>query len=105
MTITANVAQGYVLNQVTDPIQKAMDAQIRDAGLIPPGYFVEFGGDAQEQSKSFGQILFALGLSIGLVYMLLAALYESLILPFAVLFALPVALVGRSAAWPSPSRR
>jgi hydrophobic/amphiphilic exporter-1 (mainly G- bacteria), HAE1 family len=94
VTITANVGRGFVLNQVTDPIQKAIDDQIRGAGQFPPGYFIEFGGDAQEQGKSFGQILFALGLSIGLVYMLLAALYESLILPFAVLFALPVALVG-----------
>src|SRR5207248_3060833 len=77
VTITANVGRGFVLNQVTDPIQKAIDDQIRGAGQIPPGYFIEFGGDAQEQGKSFGQILFALGLSIGLVYMLLAALYES----------------------------
>jgi len=94
VTITANVAPGYVLNQVTDPIQRAVEQQIRAAGLVPAGYFVELGGDAEGQAKSFSQILFALGLSIGLVYMLLSALYESLILPFAVLFALPVALVG-----------
>ncbi len=94
VTITANVAPSYVLNQVAEPIQKAIDSQIRDAGLIPPGYTVEFGGDAESQAKNFGQIFLALGLSIVLVYMLLSALYESLILPFAVLFALPVALVG-----------
>jgi HAE1 family hydrophobic/amphiphilic exporter-1 len=39
-------------------------------------------------------LLFALGLSLILIYMLLAALYESLILPFATMFALPVATVG-----------
>jgi HAE1 family hydrophobic/amphiphilic exporter-1 len=94
VTITANVAPGYVLNQVTEPIERAVNQQIRTAGLIPPGYFVELGGDAASQASSFAQILFALGLSVLLVYMLLSALYESLILPFAVLFALPVALVG-----------
>jgi HAE1 family hydrophobic/amphiphilic exporter-1 len=94
VTITANVAPGYVLNQVADPVEKAINSQIRNTGQIPPGYFVELGGDAESQAKNFGQIFFALGLSILLVYMLLAALYESLILPFAVLFALPVALVG-----------
>jgi HAE1 family hydrophobic/amphiphilic exporter-1 len=94
ITITANVADGYVLNEVTDPIGKAIDSQIRNTGQIPPGYYVEFGGDVENQAKNFGQVEIALGLSIVLVYMLLAALYESLILPFTVLFALPVALVG-----------
>jgi HAE1 family hydrophobic/amphiphilic exporter-1 len=94
ITITANVADGYVLSQVTDPIQKAIDSQIRNAGQIPPGYYVELGGDTENQAKNFGQVEAALGLSIVLIYMLLSALYEGLLLPFTVLFALPVALVG-----------
>jgi HAE1 family hydrophobic/amphiphilic exporter-1 len=94
ITVTASLADGYVLSQVTEPIGKAIDSQIRARGLIPPGYSVEFGGDAEEQASNFGQIGVALGLSILLVYMLLAALYESFIMPFSVLFALPVALVG-----------
>jgi HAE1 family hydrophobic/amphiphilic exporter-1 len=94
VTVTANVQDGYVLSQVTDPVQKAVDRELRAQGLIPPGYSIEMGGDAESQAQNFGQIGIALGLSIVLVYMLLAALYESLIMPFSVLFALPVALVG-----------
>lgn len=94
VTITANLAEGYVLSQVTEPISHAIDTQINAAGVVPAGFVVEMGGDSESQSKNFGQILFALGLSLVLVYMLLAALYESLIIPFSVLFALPVALVG-----------
>ena len=67
---------------------------MRAQGAVPAGYTVLLGGQAEDQAKAFGNIFLALGLSIVLVYMLLAALYESLVLPFATMFALPVAVVG-----------
>jgi HAE1 family hydrophobic/amphiphilic exporter-1 len=75
ITIGANLATGVPLNDVTIPVQ-------------------QLGGQAEDQAKAFGNIFLALGLSIVLVYMLLAALYESMVLPFATMFALPMAVVG-----------
>ena len=63
-------------------------------GAIPAGYTVSLGGQGEQQAKAFGNLILALGLSVILEYMLLAALYESMILPFATMFALPVAVVG-----------
>jgi len=65
-----------------------------DGVPLPPGYTYVIGGEAQQQSNTFGPLLFTLALSPLLIYMLLAALYESLVLPFTVLLALPLASAG-----------
>jgi HAE1 family hydrophobic/amphiphilic exporter-1 len=61
---------------------------------VPSGYRVTQGGDAQSQNETFGQILTALGLSVLLMYMLMVALFESLVFPLMILFSLPLAVVG-----------
>jgi HAE1 family hydrophobic/amphiphilic exporter-1 len=61
---------------------------------MPTGYSLAVGGQSAQQKRAFGPLLTALGLSILLVYMLMAALYESLVDPLAVLFAVPLAVVG-----------
>jgi len=93
VTVGANLAGSTPLNDVTQPIQRAI-RQLQAEGAVPTGYTVQMGGQAEDQAKAFGNLLLALGLSIVLEYMLLAALYESMILPFATMFALPVATVG-----------
>jgi hydrophobic/amphiphilic exporter-1 (mainly G- bacteria), HAE1 family len=65
---------------------------------LPSGYSYLLGGVAQQQREAFAPLLFALALSPLLVYMLLAALYESLLLPFAVLLSVPLATAGALAA-------
>jgi hydrophobic/amphiphilic exporter-1 (mainly G- bacteria), HAE1 family len=93
VNVSANLVGNTPLNDVTVPVQRAI-AQMQAEGLVPAGYTVQMGGQAEDQAKAFGNIFLALGLSILLEYMLLAALYESMILPFATMFALPVAVVG-----------
>jgi HAE1 family hydrophobic/amphiphilic exporter-1 len=78
---------------VTRPLQTAI-SRLQTQGAVPPGYAVQLGGQAEDQAESFGSLGMALGLSILLEYMLLAALYESLVLPFATMISLPVAIVG-----------
>ena len=63
-------------------------------GTIPAGYNVSLGGQSEQQAKAFQNLILALALSVVLEYMLLAALYESMILPFATMFALPLAVIG-----------
>ncbi|MCC6628548.1 MAG: efflux RND transporter permease subunit [Chloroflexi bacterium] len=93
VTIGAGLEGTTPLNVVSGPIN-AKIAQLRASGAVPTGYAVQVGGQAQEQAEAFGQLFLAMGLSIVLMYMLLVALYESLILPLATMFALPVAVVG-----------
>lgn len=75
------------------PATAALLAAARSVGL-PTGYAIQVGGQSAQQSRAFGPLLQALGLSILLVYMLMAALYESLLDPLAVLFAVPLATIG-----------
>ncbi|HEY3109542.1 MAG TPA: efflux RND transporter permease subunit, partial [Chloroflexota bacterium] len=60
----------------------------------PAGLKVTFGGQAEAQNDSFSQIGQALLLSILLMYMLMVALYESLLSPFIIMLSLPLAIVG-----------
>ncbi len=61
---------------------------------LPEGYRITVGGQAQMLDSAFAALTAALSLSILLIYMLLVALYESWLDPLAIMFALPVALVG-----------
>lgn len=61
---------------------------------MPEGYSVVQGGSYEMMMESFGSLGLALILAIVLVYMIMAALYESFIYPFVILFSLPTALIG-----------
>ena len=63
-----------------------------------------FGGQSEELESSINSLLFAFGLAIFLVYLVMASQFESLLHPFVILFAIPLAMVGAVAAlWLSDS--
>jgi len=78
----------------TGDVSTDINARLKAEVPVPPGYSVEFGGDTKVQNESFGQIFQALGLSVLLMYMLMVALFESLLYPLVVMLSLPLALVG-----------
>jgi len=61
---------------------------------LPIGYGYEFSGITREEISAGGQTLYIFLLCLIFVYFLLAAQYESYMLPFAVLLSLPVGLAG-----------
>lgn len=61
---------------------------------LPLGYGYEFSGMTREEISAGGQTLYIFLLCLIFVYFLLAAQYESYMLPFAVLLSLPVGLAG-----------
>jgi HAE1 family hydrophobic/amphiphilic exporter-1 len=89
ITVRAAAASGVALSEAEAAIVRAM-ANVP----LPPGYDYVIGGEAAQRRNTLGPLLFALLLAPLLIYMLLAALYESLVLPFSVLLALPLATVG-----------
>lgn len=87
-----NVEAGLVgrpLGAVVSEIQGKLETL-----TVPAGYRVAFGGEAQFQQETFTDMFFALGLGILLVYMTIAAQFESLLNPFAIMFSLPLAGIG-----------
>ena len=60
----------------------------------PIGTSVDLGGQQEEMRASFKSLRFALLLAVFLVYLVMAATFESFLHPFLVLFTIPLALVG-----------
>ncbi len=65
---------------------------------LPKGYTIEFSGLTKEEIDSSGQSAMIFGLSLLFVFFLLAAQYESYILPMAVLLSIPTGIFGVFAA-------
>jgi multidrug efflux pump len=61
---------------------------------LPPGFLYAWGGDAKNMADATTEIWWVLGLALVIVYMTLAAQFESLVHPFTVMLALPLAAVG-----------
>ncbi|KAF1705261.1 efflux RND transporter permease subunit [Pseudoxanthomonas kaohsiungensis] len=58
------------------------------------GVGMHIGGQGEELSESLNSLLFAFGLAVFLVYLVMASQFESLLHPFVILFTIPLALVG-----------
>lgn len=71
---------------------KAIDRVVKNS--LPDGYRVEYGGLTKEESESKGNFGIVFFLSLLIIYLLLAALYESLLLPWAIIITVPVGIVG-----------
>ncbi|QCR21249.1 efflux RND transporter permease subunit [Pontibacter sp. SGAir0037] len=87
--VTADLLEtplNVVTAQMEDFIQNELD--------VPSGVEIEFGGDIEEQQDAFGDLFLLLGLSIILVYIVMAAQFESLKDPFIIMFSLPFAFTG-----------
>jgi HAE1 family hydrophobic/amphiphilic exporter-1 len=70
------------------------------AGLhLPPGFSATMEQQYFMTQEEKGQIGLAIAFSLLLIFMILAALYESLIHPFLIMFAVPLALIGVFAAF------
>jgi HAE1 family hydrophobic/amphiphilic exporter-1 len=68
-------------------------AKLKDVP-IPPDFAVVFGGDYEEQQRSFRELMVGFILALILVYMVMASQYESLRDPFVVMFSVPFAIIG-----------
>ncbi|RDY69773.1 AcrB/AcrD/AcrF family protein [Lysobacter soli] len=58
------------------------------------GVSMHIGGQGEELAESVNALLFAFGLAVFLVYLVMASQFESLLHPFVILFTIPLALVG-----------
>ena len=90
------------INRITadKDLDKSLDKiaqQIRQSTStisMPLNYSITVTGEEEKRQESFSSLLWALGLSIILVYMVLASQFESLLHPFTILLTIPLALVG-----------
>jgi len=88
INLTVMPAPGFSTGQAMAAIE-----EVAKSGL-PQGYGIDWKGMSREERSASGQTAMIFGLCIVFVYFLLSAQYESYILPFAVLLAIPVGLLG-----------
>jgi hypothetical protein len=87
--VTFNVAPGYDQNQ----LQSQLQASIAQMGL-PGNVSTVFGGDASNQSEGFSALITAMGMSVLLVYIVLASQFGSFTQPFVIMLAMPFSFLG-----------
>lgn len=88
ISVNVNAAPGVSTGKIMDVIDEVLKTD------MPKGYGYEYGGLSRQERNSGSQMVFIFGLSILFVYFLLAAQYESYLLPLAVMFSLPAGILG-----------
>ena len=89
ISVTGTPAEGYSNGDAIRAIQEVA------AQALPQGFGYEFSGmTREEQNTSASSTAIVFGLCLIFVYLLLSAQYESYILPLAVIFSIPVGLMG-----------
>ena len=90
ITANVNVAAGFSSGEA----QKAI-AEVA-AATLPTGYSYEYGGMAREEANNSrsSSTVFIYGVCLFLIYLILVCLYESFLLPFAVILSIPFGLMG-----------
>ena len=87
-TLSASLAPNLTLGAAIDSLTAAA------AEVLPPGSSTALAGQSREFRESGNALYFAFGLALVVVFMVLAAQYESLVHPFTVLVAVPLAVTG-----------
>lgn len=96
--------QARVIPVYADVVDGGLDQAIADVDAvltslpISPDVRWDVGGENEEMRRSFRDLAFAFGLALILVYMILAAQFESFVHPLTILISVPLALVGAVAA-------
>jgi len=88
VAVQSDLEPGYASANVEGDIKKTIaDVPLGNVAL-------RFGGESADREESMGNTMSALALSVILIYILMAALFEGYLSPFIIMFALPMALVG-----------
>ncbi len=87
--ILGGAAPGYSSGEALEALQ-----QIADEILTPKGYSIDWSGISLQERKASGQSTYVFAFALLMVFLVLAALYESWSIPFAVILAIPFGILG-----------
>ena len=88
IAVNGTAADGYSSGDAIKAIEEVA------AQVLPRGYGYEFDGITREEAQTGSNTIIIFGICILLIYLILSALYESFLLPFAVILAVPCGLMG-----------
>jgi len=101
-SVTSYEKNGVTKTQTPDNVISIMRGsnRLNSKGVLDdfeirfPGYQIEFGGQAEQQSKTSGSLTFAFLVAILMVFTILATQFKSAVQPLIVMFTIPFALIG-----------
>jgi multidrug efflux pump len=88
IAISATLAPGYSMGEAVDFLNRAVETQ------LPASAKLSFDGEAREYLKSSQSMIWTLGGALLVVFLVLAAQFESFKLPFVIMTTVPLAIVG-----------
>ena len=88
IAIQGTAAAGYSSGDAIQAIREVADQ------VLPKGYGYEFDGITREEAQTTSNTLIIFGICLLFIYLILSALYESYLIPFAVILAVPCGLMG-----------
>lgn len=89
---------GEIENANTLGVTNAASEAVSKMPTLPAGVVVSQGVDSLTQTQGFSSVLYAILLSIGIVYAIMALTFRSLLQPLAILLSLPFAFIGAALA-------
>ena len=92
VTVTGQITDRDLGSVTADVAKKLQEYE------MPGGYSYNIGGEREEMVEAFEQLYLALALAIVLIYMVMAAQFESLVYPFIIMFTVPLAFSGGALA-------
>lgn len=88
IAVSAMPAAGY---STGDAIRAVQETAVTS---LPTGYGYDFGGITREENQQSNTTIIIFGICILMIYLILSALYESFIVPFSIILAVPAGLMG-----------
>ncbi|MDR9365791.1 MAG: efflux RND transporter permease subunit [Balneolaceae bacterium] len=87
-TVSASLAPGYTIGDGIDAMNEI------SAEVLPPNFITDLSGPSRDFAESAASLNFIFGLALILIYLVLAAQFESFRDPFIILFTVPLAIFG-----------
>jgi multidrug efflux pump subunit AcrB len=91
VTVSAFPIPGLLPSEVLAPLMPKIEAFEK---TLPPGYFLEIGGEYDEQVKGFAQLSVVMAISVALIYIALVLQFRNAIKPLLVFAAIPYGMAG-----------
>ena len=88
IAVNAMPADGYSTGDAIRAVQETAST------ALPKGYGYDYGGITREETEQSGTTAIIFGICFLMIYLILSALYESFLIPFAVLLSVPCGLMG-----------
>lgn len=88
ISVNGQAANGYSSGEAIEAVREVMDER------LPAGYGYEFGGMSREEAASGSSTAIIFVICIVFIYLILCALYESLMIPIVIILSIPFGLAG-----------